>query len=332
MRPHPIICLLSCGLTLLVVLSNPRVARSDPGQAVFYTFTSGPGGDGFVWDFDSPPSGDHDLPDRESFFAPDGSGQEGHEIEFENSTGDTTFFDANYVAVGNSSHISQDAWWGHPLDNFEVVGLSFFNTPPGTIDSFGFEFAWALAGQHASTSLEVIFEDPDGDTAVRSFDLDDIFDAGVAFGGFNGAAGKVQVAASELIDGLGNPLDGIESLIMKISPVVTDDGSGEFAIDNVSINGGGQATFSADFNRDGAVDGTDLPEWLGSFALDDGADADDDGDSDGNDLLAWQQQYGSGSVATLKFAAVPEPSALILGALASILVGSRLLRPGRWLR
>jgi len=70
--------------------------------------------------------------------------------------------------------------------------------------------------------------------------------------------------------------------------------------------------YSADFDRDGDVDGTDLARWEGSYDTNGMADADLDGDSDGADFLAWQQQYGSGLPLLSPHTAVPEPAAAVM--------------------
>ena len=55
---------------------------------------------------------------------------------------------------------------------------------------------------------------------------------------------------------------------------------------------------TADFNRDGQVDGTDLAVWSANFDTTsdkgvDHGDANFDGVTDGADFLAWQRQLGS---------------------------------------
>jgi T5SS/PEP-CTERM-associated repeat protein/autotransporter-associated beta strand protein len=87
--------------------------------------------------------------------------------------------------------------------------------------------------------------------------------------------------------------------------------------------------FTADFDKDGDVDGDDLAQWTGDFGLDGNSDADADGDSDGGDFLAWQQQLGSGGSPMAPAAAgVPEPGALALASLA-VLGGALRCRPRR---
>jgi T5SS/PEP-CTERM-associated repeat protein len=77
---------------------------------------------------------------------------------------------------------------------------------------------------------------------------------------------------------------------------------------------------TADFDRDGDVDGDDLTQWQGDFGVNGLSDADDDGDSDGADLLAWQWQVGSGAPAIAAADAVPEPGALTLASVAGYCV------------
>jgi hypothetical protein len=71
-------------------------------------------------------------------------------------------------------------------------------------------------------------------------------------------------------------------------------------------------SLTADFNDDGFVTNADLEIWKTAFDSTADGDADGDGDSDGNDFLAWQRQV-TGGVAS----AVPEPSTLLLAAIAA---------------
>jgi hypothetical protein len=64
---------------------------------------------------------------------------------------------------------------------------------------------------------------------------------------------------------------------------------------------------SADFNKDGQVNGADLAIWQSSFGTSALGDADGDGDSDGADLLLWQRQIDTASDSADRFA-VPECS------------------------
>ena len=82
---------------------------------------------------------------------------------------------------------------------------------------------------------------------------------------------------------------------------------GSFAYDRAEI------APSADFDRDGDVDGQDFLTWQrnfgATFALQSEGDANFDGTVDANDLAAWQDSYGSLLLAVI---AVPEPTDLLL--------------------
>lgn len=72
---------------------------------------------------------------------------------------------------------------------------------------------------------------------------------------------------------------------------------------------------TADFDRDGIVNGDDLASWTGGVGDGDAYDADGDGDSDGNDFLVWQQQFGASSfvaAAQPAASAIPEPTGGLL--------------------
>lgn len=69
---------------------------------------------------------------------------------------------------------------------------------------------------------------------------------------------------------------------------------------------------SADFDRNGTVNGADLLVWKQSLGPGTGGDADGDGDTDGVDLLHWQRQLGSGGGTTASSSAVPEPAAAVI--------------------
>ncbi|WP_152097855.1 hypothetical protein [Lacipirellula parvula] len=91
---------------------------------------------------------------------------------------------------------------------------------------------------------------------------------------------------------------------------------------NVTAVGGG---LSADFNRDGVVNGADLATWRQAFGAGPGADANQDGRTDGADFVIWQRQSGqSGSIS-----AVAEPAS---GMLAILGLGAAAWRRGRLAR
>jgi arylsulfatase A-like enzyme len=84
---------------------------------------------------------------------------------------------------------------------------------------------------------------------------------------------------------------------------------------------------SADFNRDGAVDATDLSLWRTNYGKASGAiklngDANNDGAVNGIDLLMWQRQFGTivpGGL-TAATGTVPEPMSAIIFAVAAIFI------------
>ena len=89
--------------------------------------------------------------------------------------------------------------------------------------------------------------------------------------------------------------------------------------------------FSADFNEDGQVDGTDLALWQLAFGTSPGAthsqgDADADGDVDGADFLVWQREYAPILESLISAIAVPEPRTWCL---SSVTVLLWVVRPPR---
>lgn len=85
-----------------------------------------------------------------------------------------------------------------------------------------------------------------------------------------------------------------------------------------------QITPSADFDRDGDVDGRDFLTWQRNFGLSDvlqsEGDADFDGVVTGSDLAVWQDSYAGPLTA---ITAVPEPSALLLTGIAVAVISLR---------
>lgn len=74
---------------------------------------------------------------------------------------------------------------------------------------------------------------------------------------------------------------------------------------------------SADFTKNGVVDGADLAKWMLDFGGG-GSDADGDGDSDGADFLLWQRRVGNVWPATVAAQIVPEPAAGTLATVAAV--------------
>jgi hypothetical protein len=78
----------------------------------------------------------------------------------------------------------------------------------------------------------------------------------------------------------------------------------------------------ADFDADGDVDSADYAAWETGFgtvgtAVPADGDADGDGNVGGSDLLIWQGEFGSGSAPATAFA-IPEPTTLLIGAIAAM--------------
>ncbi|MBX3427297.1 MAG: hypothetical protein KF688_16585 [Pirellulales bacterium] len=90
----------------------------------------------------------------------------------------------------------------------------------------------------------------------------------------------------------------------------------------------------ADFNEDGAVDGTDLALWQAGYGVSTGAakldgDATGDGKTDGADFLVWQRQFSVTPPANPAAANVPEPASLLLALAANLGVGAVASRANR---
>lgn len=93
---------------------------------------------------------------------------------------------------------------------------------------------------------------------------------------------------------------------------------GSFAYERAVI------TLSADFDRDGDVDGRDFLTWQRNFGLSEvlqsEGDADFDGVVTGSDLEVWQESYVGPLTA---ITAVPEPGSVILVGMLMVVISSR---------
>jgi len=221
-------------MVFLAVIMAIAPATPCLSQSFSYTHTSGADGDGFVWDFDFPPTGLNDLPDGDTFITQD------HSVNYGNFSGNPTFFDSNYLAAGNSSRIDGDAWWGNPTFGGNEIELGFFNTIDGGVNSVSFDLAWAILGNDARDFLFMTVCDSEGREAFCDGFLGTPFNAGPAFGGFDGAEGRITINSQNLVDDFTEePFVDIQDVILDLNEILTDGGTGEFAIDNVSINGPG---------------------------------------------------------------------------------------------
>jgi len=93
----------------------------------------------------------------------------------------------------------------------------------------------------------------------------------------------------------------------------------------------GLVSENADFDGDGDVDGADFLTWQRGLGLtgqstNSTGDANASGVVDAADLTVWQTQFGGGS----PIAAVPEPTASVVGAIAVIAVIARTRRRLPW--
>jgi hypothetical protein len=197
---------------------------------VFYTFTSGPGGDGFAW-----PASPTGIVDSDFFDTPDG-------IFIDNTTGNNVFFDSQYQVVGNGSRITGDALWGNPLDlNSGIISFDFNGLGFGGVQTLDFDFAWSEAGVPAVPDF-VNFQvyDSDGRGTFDGFFLSDVF---TGFGGGTGYEGTISLDASMFTDDDFN-VDGgafidIELIEIYLDEITFGGNNSEFAIDNLATDGAG---------------------------------------------------------------------------------------------
>ena len=87
--------------------------------------------------------------------------------------------------------------------------------------------------------------------------------------------------------------------------------------------------YSADFDGNNFVDGTDFLIWQRSFLVDAGGDANYDGVTNDLDLGIWENQYGT-VPAIGAASAVPEPTPLLLaliGGMFALFRGHRMVKP-----
>ena len=214
------------------VLASPSAAQ------IFYTHSSPSQdpivNDGFPWPESPGVPGGTGLLDQDGFETPDG-------ITYYNYSGNSTFFDANYQAAGNSSVIDGEAWWGNPrTDCCESVSFEMYNAFE-EVSEFSFDIAVALASGPAPSFIELEAYNIDGESTFLSFDLTP-FDPGPVFQGFTAYEGRVTVYADDLPpffydDEELEPMFAIGNIDVYLDGVVTPGGVGEFAIDNVSVNG-----------------------------------------------------------------------------------------------
>jgi uncharacterized lipoprotein YddW (UPF0748 family) len=213
------------------------------------------------------------------------------------------------------------------------IGAGMNSRPEGNValEPTGFVGFW-LKTDDAGVTVQLGIDDPvpsgataiekgiaqtvlaDGQWHLYEWDLADEADW-VAFGNA-GSDGDIDATAGTVT---------IDSIFLSGA------GNVQLFLDTVSHNPNGSLATSpppmpGDFNGDGTVDDADLTAWSNGFgkatdATAEDGDGDDDGDVDGSDFLVWQQNVGMTNVAAAPTAAaVPEPSAIALMALAPFLV------------
>ncbi len=127
------------------------------------------------------------------------------------------------------------------------------------------------------------------------------------------------------VDGLARSewSDAAQPFQMRRTYANLPDGGGPVTIGAILV----APEISADFDRDGDVDGDDFLQWQIGFGTASGAsrsdgDADGDGDIDGDDFLAWQLAYSAATNPSGQARTVPEPSAwalaVMLGAMLTV--------------
>ncbi len=190
-------------------------------------------------------------------------------------------------------------------------------TSPGTTDVTG-----SYDQQSGTLEIEI------GGTGAGDFDVLDVTGSATL-------AGMLDVQLIDLGGGTYSPLAG-DSFEILTSGTLSGTFSGGTSLPtltgllqwNVNYDTVGNRVLlevstplSADFDGDGDVDNDDLGLWENAYASTDIGDANDDGRSDGLDFLIWQEQFGLGGASplTASVSSVPEPSGLVLCALAAIM-------------
>ncbi len=216
------------------------------------------------------------------------------------------------------------------------VALKVFGPFHGGTDASGaFQNVAALPGQQFTSSVYAY--SPSGDSILGNANyttiaLQFVNAGGAVIGSVNYSPGTNQ-KETPIFDGRDPNLiqdEWVKYSVDAIAPantafvrmnmffIQTMEQGGAVWFDNASLMRlDSAATFaSADFNKDGMVNGFDLAAWKTAFGSTAGGDADGDGDSDGNDFLLWQRQY-TGPNSAAAAGAVPEPSSVALIALAA---------------
>lgn len=236
--PEPMKILLPI-LSTALYLSNAVVAQ----QTAYHTFTPPPSGSDIVWPASIPDFGYLEPGDEIS----PGVYYEGL-IVIDNDINNTIFFDNHYLATGNAPNISGNAMWGNPRTgspledpylNLEFDDFFSQDENDNLVDkvtSISFDFAWASTNPNANLGTLVIQVD---DYANWDYDfvyvnLDQNFTHSIGGNG-QGWSGHVVLTVGDNVD-----LDNIGQIFIQNLDDSNPGGFvGEFAIDNIRVNGVG---------------------------------------------------------------------------------------------
>ena len=136
------------------------------------------------------------------------------------------------------------------------------------------------------------------------------------FNSFNNIAAENALGALQI--GFSSATPGAFSGSLILSPRSENASGFSGSLDDITLLVQGIVASPADFNEDGSVDGSDLTQWKGDFGVNADSDADNDLDSDGGDFLAWQRQFTGNASPITTSTGVPEPSSVLLGAIACV--------------
>ncbi len=242
-------------------------------------------------------------------------GHAGFDVDWGNSNNSSS---PDYNPAFNGQGMQNPAGHRNSIhnDSFKEVGIGVVN---GTNGSVGPQLVTQDFGNPGATTLitGVVFEDLDGDN---------FYDIGEGRSGVRvDVDGSGFFAISSDSGGYAVPVSGDGAYDVMFS----GDGFADF-MSVANVAGGknvkidylaSSATFTADYNGDGYVDGSDLATFLSGYGTNSTGDTDADSDTDGSDFLAWQQQY-TGLATALD--SIPEPTSvclLMIGAVA--LMGRR---------
>lgn len=263
------------------------------------------------------------------------------------------------ITVAGGTETGGTIRFGQMLDNAGVIASvagqthihgTITNTAAGQIAVGGESNATFYDNVDVTLGSLTVFEDA---TALFLGDLS--FGAGAALslalssvdGSSDELTSGLEVLGAASLGGTLNltlPSDFTPTLGSSFTIVQAGDGvTGNFATTNFSalpagldlqlVNMGGVLTaqvvtlsggpLDGDYNGDGIVDAGDYTVWrdsLGQTGLNLPADGNGSGDIDQEDYQVWRQNFGQSNAASAATVSVPEPSALLLGLLATCLL------------